>query len=146
MRNKHISKIACFVLALLFVFIQASNASAGHIGEFYRDLYVTINCDSCEPDEEREVTIQLFADGEPVADGARTLNKEIGFKTSYYDLPIFRGDKTPEEVEYDVRVNESGNWVVLPIISKSYRKRTHCRKCRTSRKGIRICKTMLLET
>ena len=122
MRDKHFSIIAYFALTVLFVLFSAVNVNAGHIGDFYRDLTVTINCDSCEPDEEREVTIQLFADGEPVEDGERTLNKEIGYSTSYYDLAIFRGEKTPAEVEYDVRVNEGGKWKVLPVISKTYYK------------------------
>ena len=122
MKNKHFSAITCFILAVIFASSIVFNASAGHIGDFYRDLYVTINCDACEPDEEREVTIQLFADGEPVEDGSRTLNKEIGFRTTFYDLPIFRGEKTPEEIEYDVRVNENGKWTILPVINKSFHK------------------------
>ena len=122
MKNIKSSILISLTAIIIFALFPAINASAGHIGEFYRDLYVTINCDTCVPDEEHGVTIKLFADGEPVEDSERTLNKETGFYTSYSELSIFRGEKTPEEIVYDVRVKEGDQWVVLPEINKSYHK------------------------
>ena len=108
------------IFAVLMSVFLCFNASAGHIGEFHQDLSVKINCDNCIVDNEREVTIQLFADDEPVDGATATLNKDSDYTTSFTDLDVFRGEKTPEEIVYDVRVEENGKYRKLDSINVVY--------------------------
>ena len=62
-------KIIVFLLLLFPLNVRA-------VSDYYKDLIVNFNHDGCE---EKEVTIQIFADGEKVPDGEVVLNKDTGY-------------------------------------------------------------------
>ena len=103
-----------FAITFLACFL-GSNSYAGRIGDFYQTISVDVNCDTCEDEnDEREITIQLFADNEPVPDTETILNKDTGFSVTFDDLAVFRGEKTPEEIVYEARVlEENGTYRTL---------------------------------
>ena len=120
MKNKYFKKVIAIAFILISAFMVAPGASAGHISDFYRDLKVAINCGACEEDNEREITIKLFSDGNPVDGTERTLNNTTGYKVVYEDLEIFRGEKSPDEVQYDVRVKDGNSYKIMPELQSAY--------------------------
>ena len=117
------SKIILLVfLSFLIVISSSLNASAG-IGEFKQTIRIEVNCDNCVNNPTRELKVQLYADGEVVPDTEVVLNAQTGFATSYEDLPVFRTENGPEEIEYQTGVSEDGGaYRILQPKSISYEK------------------------
>ena len=80
------------LLLLIFPFVVKAN----YIGDFTKDINISLNCEQCDPNYEPSVTFQLFADGEPLEDYVIELNKDNEYKHVFEDLPVFKED-TDEE-------------------------------------------------
>lgn len=89
------------LIIIFLLMITPMIVNANHIGDFYKDINVSLNCELCDPNEEPEVKFQLFADGEALEGKELVLNKNNEFKGVYEDLPVFK-EGTFEEINYEV--------------------------------------------
>ncbi len=95
-------KIVLFLLLLIPLKVNA-------VTDYYKDLIVNFNHDGCDG---KEVTIQLFADGEKVEDGEVVLNENTGYSYTYEHLLIFN-EHSPNEIKYEVKILENGTYRLL---------------------------------
>ena len=110
-------KYIIMLLLSIFPFVVKAN----YIGDFTKDINISLNCEQCDPNYEPSVTFQLFADGEPLEDYVIELNNDNEFKHVFEDLPVFKED-TDEEINYEVKYLENGNYVALKEDEVTYRK------------------------
>jgi hypothetical protein len=99
-----------FVIAVLFIFPLVVHANK--IGDFKQTIDVDVDCSECNPWEEQSVTLQLYADGEPVEGKNVVLNPETGYKTKFENLDLFKEDF--KQIEYEVKYLKDGNYVSMP--------------------------------
>ena len=85
---------------------------------FYKDITINFKHDGCDENAEKEVTIQLFANGEKVEGQQVTLNKNTGYTYTFKDLLVFEGD-SGNEINYDIKVLENGQYKL--IAKKNYK-------------------------
>ena len=116
MKIKHFFAFA-LVLMLFPIVVHANQ-----IGYFKETITVDINCDDCNPWEEQEVTLQLYADGEEVEGKRVTLNKDVGYQTKFEELPMFK-ENTVTEIEYEVKYLKDGQFVNMPNKKINYKKK-----------------------
>ena len=109
-----------FYLAILLMILPLI-VSANAIGDFYKDINVSLNCELCDPNDEPEVKFQLFADGEALEGKELVLNKNNEFKGVYEDLPVFK-EGTFEEIKYEVKFFEDGEYRSLKPEEITYKK------------------------
>lgn len=115
--------IFIFVLSL-FSFTFIDNVYA--VSDYYKDITVTFNHRGCDDYANKEVTMQLFADGKIVEDGLVTLNKNTGYSYTYDHLLIF-DDHSPEEIRYEVKILEDGIYKMISPKNITY-ETTHIAK------------------
>ena len=101
-------RISAAILSILLTATFCLNANAGHIGDFEQTIRIEVDCSNCDEDPDREIKVQLYADGEVVPDTEMTLNSETGFIASYEGLPVFRTDTGAAEIKYQAGVSEKG--------------------------------------
>ncbi len=109
-----------FYLAILLMILPLI-VSANAIGDFYKDINVSLNCELCDPNDEPEVKFQLYADGEALEGKELVLNKNNEFKGVYEDLPVFK-ENTFEEINYEVKFFEDGEYRSLKPEEITYKK------------------------
>ena len=104
-------------LLMMFPFVVKAN----YIGEFTKNINVSLNCEQCDPEYEPAITFQLFADGEPLDDYSVELNKENDYKTVFEDLAVFADDGFTE-INYEIKYLEDGEYKSVKDEEISYRK------------------------
>ncbi|MBP5656352.1 Cna B-type domain-containing protein [Candidatus Saccharibacteria bacterium] len=121
MKNKNLFiPVALFIFALSFL---PTSAHAGSLGDFKQTINVDVNCSYCIT-ETKSLDVQLFADGQPVEGKTATLTKETGYKTTFEDLDVFKGAKTPELIDYEVKVLKDGKYKSMFDKQVSYETQT----------------------
>ena len=117
--------IIAFLLCILLVGCgeekPAGDTAPTLTGEHYKSINVSLNCERCE-EEDKEVVIQLFADGEKVTSEKHTLNSETGYEYRFEDLPVFKNNN--KEIKYEVKIYENGNYRTIVEDENSYKTRT----------------------
>ena len=71
------------VFILIMILVMPLTVSANYIGEFTRNINISLNCEFCSEDTEKTATFQLFANGEMVEGASIVLNEENEFKGSF---------------------------------------------------------------
>ena len=94
---------------ILFMMFLPIGVYANEIGEFYKDINVSLNCDKCIDENTMEIHLKLFANDIEVDGSELVLNKNNNFTTVFEDLPIFGEDKLTE-INYDIRFLEDGEY------------------------------------
>ena len=110
------------ILLVLMILLFPGIVKAGELDLFYQDINVKIACDYCEPDENREVTIQLYADGTPVEGKQAVLNSANEFTYKFEDLLKF--DEEYKEIIYEVKILKNGEYASIPEEDVKYKKET----------------------
>lgn len=110
-------KIVVLITLLFFPSIVLAN----EIGDFYRDINISVNCSQCDPSEEPEVTFQLFADDEEVEGQKLVLNKENEYKGTFEHLRVFK-EGSFKEINYEVKFLEDGEYRSLKPEEITYNK------------------------
>ena len=106
---------------ILLLMIMPVFVYANKIGDFYKDINVSLNRELCDPNEEPEVKFQLFADGEALEGKELVLNKGNDFKGVFEDLPVFEDDGYTE-IKYEVKFFEDGEYRSLKPEEITYKK------------------------
>ena len=109
--------LLAFILFLLFIPL---NVRA--FGVFNKTITVNFNHEGCEVDANKEVVIQLFADGEKVEDGEHILNKANNYTYVYDNLEVFHSN-TNKEIKYEVKILEDGIYRMIDSDNYSYAKK-----------------------
>ena len=107
-----------FILAMML--IMPLTVSANYIGEFTRNINISLNCEFCSDDTEKTATFQLFANGEMVEGASLVLNEENEFKGSFEDLDVF--DENYAEIEYEVKMLDGEEYKSIPKEDITYEK------------------------
>lgn len=107
-----------FILAMML--IMPLTVSANYIGEFTRNINISLNCEFCSDDTEKTATFQLFANGEMVEGASIVLNEENEFKGSFEDLDVF--DENFAEIEYEVKMLDGEEYKSIPKEDITYEK------------------------
>ncbi len=111
--------LLCFILVGCGEEKPAGDAIPTLTGEHYKTINVNLNCNKCEAD--KEVVIQLFADGYKVNEEKHTLTSETGYEYVFEDLPVFKDNN--KEIKYEVKIYENGNYRTIVEDENSYRKK-----------------------
>ena len=109
--------LLAFILFLLFIPL-----SVRAFGVFNKTITVNFNHEGCEVDANKEVVIQLFADGEKVEDGEHILNKANNYTYVYDNLEVFHSN-TNKEIKYEVKILEDGIYRMIDSDNYSYAKK-----------------------
>ncbi len=110
------------LIVLLTLLLIPSFVYAYQIGEFYKDINISVNCSKCDPTDEPEVTFQLFAEGEEVENAKLVLNKDNEYKGTFEHLAVFK-ENTFDEINYEVKYLEDGTYRSLKPEEISYKKK-----------------------
>ena len=101
-------RMLLFLVGILFLTSVPVNA----VSDYYKDIIVTFNHNGCDQYANKEITIQLFADGQKVEGKEVKLNQSTGYTYTYEDLKIF-DDHSPVEIKYDVKILENGKYRMI---------------------------------
>ena len=108
------------VFILIMILVMPLTVSANYIGEFTRDINISLNCEFCSEDTEKTATFQLFANGEMVEGASIILNEENEFKGTFEDLDVF--DENFVEIEYEVKMLDGKDYKSIPKEDITYEK------------------------
>ena len=106
------------IILLLILFMACIPMVVSAHTLFYKDITINFKHDGCDENANKEVTIQLFANGEKVEGQEVTLNKNTGYTYTFEDLLVFEGD-SGNEINYDIRILENGSYKL--ISQKNYK-------------------------
>ena len=134
-------KIGLIIICLLLFPLVVK---ADKIGPFYQTINVNLACDYCEPEENREVTIQLFADGEAVEGKQVILNNDNEFTTKFEELVKFTEDNV--EINYEVKLLKDGQYVSIPTSDIQYKKETISKWVSVAYEDLQVGHDYLLQT
>ena len=109
-----------FKIILLLVIFPFS-VYANNIGDFYKDINVSLNCSKCANNESMNIHLKLFADGKEVEGTEVILNKQNNFTSTFEDIPMFREDGVTE-INYEVKFLEDGKYKSFSNSDISYKK------------------------
>ncbi len=101
-------RMLLFLVGIFFLTSVPVNA----VSDYYKDIIVTFNHNGCDQYANKEITIQLFADGQKVEGKEVKLNQSTGYTYTYEDLKIF-DDHSPVEIKYDVKILENGKYRMI---------------------------------
>ena len=91
--------------------------------DYKRNISINLDCEDCENNMNKDLTLQLFADGKKVSGGQVTLNRQNNFSYVYEDLPVF-ADGTFNEIDYRVKALIDGNYYEIESNAVNLRKET----------------------
>ena len=89
--------------------------------DFNRKIDIKFDCNKCQNKTNKDLTIQLFADGKKVEDEQIKLNKKTNFTHTFDNLPVFH-DETFTEIKYEVKAYINGKYYSIPKEDVSYKK------------------------
>ena len=98
--------ILLFLLAFLYI-----PRPVFAFSDYFKDITVTFVHDGCSIPDDKEVVIQLFANGVKSGDPI-VLNQSTGFTYTFEDLLIF-GEHQPDEIRYEVKMLEDGKYRMI---------------------------------
>ena len=104
-----------FIFILLFFMIVPVNAAS----DYFKDITISFNYNDCPTEAGKNITIQLFKDGEIEGDPV-ILNNSNNYTHTFEHLLIF-GPETPDEIKYDVKVLENGKYRLLSPKHQTYK-------------------------
>ena len=110
-------------LVILLIIFSPFIVKANHIGDFYQDINVQLNCSKCGSDYSNDIHFKLFADNKEVIGKDIILNKTNNYKAIIKDLPIFREDGITE-IKYDIKVLEGNVYNTISKNEIKYKKNT----------------------
>ena len=95
----------------IFIFISLVYVPVNATSDYYKDIRISFNSTGCPKENGKNITIQLFKDGEAEGDPV-ILNSSNNYTHTYEHLYIF-GPQSPVEIKYDVKVLENGKYRLL---------------------------------
>ncbi len=107
------------IISVIFLIICINPVFAA--SDYYKDIVVNFNSNECSENAGKEVTIQLFADGEKVDGKEIKLNSETGYSYVFENLKVFE-ENSPNEIRYEVKVLEDGVYKLISPRSYSTKK------------------------
>ena len=108
-------KYLSFIFVFFFIMIIPVHAAS----DYYEDITITFNHNGCDDQANKEVVIQLFADGKKVDGQEVTLNSTTGYTYTYEHLLIFKPD-SPDQIRYEVKLLENGEYKLISPKNYSY--------------------------
>ena len=111
-------RLLCLLLLSVFVFGISFSVYADADDSHYKDITISFNNNACPEEKGKDITIQLFKNGE-IEGELVVLNQTNNYTYTYENLAIF-DSKTSDEIKYDVKVYENGTYRLLDPKHQSY--------------------------
>lgn len=108
------------IFMILLILTMPLIVSANEIGEFKRNINISLNCEFCPTSTEKTATFQLYANNEMVEGKSIILDESNNFKGSFEDLEVF--DENNVEITYEVKMLKNGEYQSIPEKDITYEK------------------------
>ncbi len=109
------------ISVLIILFAVASILPVHAASDYYKNIIVTFNHNGCDDQANKEVTIQLFADGVKVEGEEHILNNDTGHTYTFENLQVFKPE-SPDEIRYEVKILENGIYRMISPKNYTYEK------------------------